>query len=401
MRARFAGKTVVLGITGSIAAYKACEIASRLVELGATVIPALTKSARELVCPLALEAITGNRAVTEMFAPLQTPEIEHIAVARRADLFLIAPATANIIAKAAQGIADDWLSTTLLATRAPLLFAPAMNTQMWLHPATQGNVALLKERGAAFVGPGIGRLACGDEGPGRLTEIPHILEAAAVALSRDKDLAGRRVLITSGANREPIDPVRFIGNASSGRMGRALALEALCRGAQVCVVAGPSDIALPNAAEIVPAETAAAMHEAVMGRLAGSDIVIGAAAVADYRAAEPQSAKIKRSGPMIVKLVPNPDIIAEAACRRRPGQVIAGFAAETENVPENAAAKLAAKGLDLILANRVGGNNGAIGADASDAWLLRAGHAPVSLGRVSKSELARILLDAAADILAG
>ena len=400
MRARFAGKTVVLGITGSIAAYKACEIASRLVELGAKVIPALTKSARELVCPLALEAITGNRAVTEMFAPLQTPEIEHIAVARRADVFLIAPATANIIAKAAQGIADDWLSTTLLATRAPLLFAPAMNTQMWLHPATQGNVALLKERGAAFVGPGTGRLACGDEGPGRLTEIPHILEAAAVALTRDKDLAGRRVLITSGANREPIDPVRFIGNASSGRMGRALALEALCRGAQVCVVAGPSEVAPPAAAEVVHAETAAAMHDAVMARLDACDIVIGAAAVADYRVAAPQPVKIKRSGPMTVELIPNPDIIAEAARRRRAGQVVAGFAAETENVPENAAAKLAAKGLDLILANRVGGADCAIGAEAREAWLIRADQDVTPLGRVSKSDIARRLLDAAAALLA-
>ena len=401
MRARFTGKTVVLGITGSIAAYKACEIASRLVELGASVIPAMTRSARELVGPATLEAITGNRVLLEMFESLQNPEIEHIAVARRADLFLIAPATANILAKAAHGIADDWLSTTLLATRAPLLFAPAMNMLMYAHPATQANIALLAARGAAFVGPGSGRLACGDEGPGRLADIRHILEAAAVVITREKDLAGRRVLITSGANQEPIDPVRFIGNASSGRMGRALALEALCRGAQVCMITGPSDVAPPNAAEVVSVHTAAEMHDAVMERVDQSDILIGAAAVADYRVAAVEQAKIKRTGPLTLKLVPNADIIAEAARRRHPGQVIAGFAAETENVPENAAAKLASKGLDLILANRVGGAECAIGAEDSEAWLVRAGQAPETLGRMSKSDIARRLLDAAAGMLRG
>jgi phosphopantothenoylcysteine decarboxylase/phosphopantothenate--cysteine ligase len=399
MRARFTGKTVVLGVTGSIAAYKACEIASRLVELGASVIPVLTSSARELVGPASLEAITGNRAILGMFEPLQNPEIEHIAVARRADLFLIAPATANILAKAAHGLADDWLSTTLLATRAPLLFAPAMNTMMYQHPATQANIALLAARGACFVGPGTGRLACGDEGPGRLADIPHILEAAAMALTRDKDLAGRRVLITSGANQEPIDPVRFIGNASSGRMGRALALEALCRGARVCVVAGPSDVVPPEAAERVSVRTAAEMHDAVMQRFDGCDIFFAVAAVADYRAAAVNQAKIKRTGPMTLELLPNADIVAEAARRRRSGQVVAGFAAETDNVPGNAAAKLAAKGLDMILANRVGGADCAIGAEDSEAWLLRANQPPETLGRASKSDIARRLVDAAAEML--
>lgn len=401
MRARFTGKTVVLGITGSIAAYKACEIASRLVELGAKVIPTMTRSARELVGPASLEAITGNRVILEMFEPLPNPEIEHIAVARRADLFLIAPATANILAKAAHGIADDWLSTTLLATRAPILFAPAMNTMMYLHPATQANIALLKERGAAFVGPGEGRLACGEEGPGRLIETPCILEAAAMALYRDKDLAGRRVLISSGANQEPIDPVRFIGNASTGRMGRALALEALCRGAQVCVIAGPSEVAPPCAAEVVHVRTAAEMRDAVMARVADCDMFFSAAAVADYRVAAVEQAKMKRTGPVTLELIPNADIVAEAARNRRAGQVVAGFAAETENVPENAAQKLAGKGLDLILANRVGGADGAIGAEDSEAWLIRAKHPPEALGRASKSEIARRLVDAAAGLLGG
>jgi phosphopantothenoylcysteine decarboxylase/phosphopantothenate--cysteine ligase len=399
MRERFTGKTVVLGITGSIAAYKACEIASRLVELGAVVIPAMTRSAREMVGPASLEAITGNRVLLEMFEPLPKPEIEHIAVARRADLFLIAPATANILAKAAHGLADDWLSTTLLATRAPLLFAPAMNTQMYLHPATQANIALLKERGASFVGPGEGRLACGEEGPGRLIETACILEAAAMAVTREKDLAGRRVLITSGANHEPIDPVRFIGNASSGRMGRALALEALCRGAQVCVISGPADVAPPAAAEVIKIKTAAEMRDAVMACFADCDIFFSAAAVADYRVTAQGQSKIKRVGPMTLELTPNADIVAQAAATKRPGQVVVGFAAETENVPENAAEKLVEKGLDLILANRVGGADCAIGADDSEAWLITANHPIQSLGRLSKSDIAHRLTDAAAALL--
>ncbi|MCC6144569.1 MAG: bifunctional phosphopantothenoylcysteine decarboxylase/phosphopantothenate--cysteine ligase CoaBC, partial [Candidatus Hydrogenedentes bacterium] len=223
----FQDKEIVLGVTGSIAAYKACDVASRLVEAGARVRAVLTRSAREFVGPASFEGITGQRVITEMFEPLQNPEIEHISLARRADLFLIAPATANLLAKAAHGMADDWLSTTLLATRAPILFAPAMNTDMYMHPATQGNIALLKQRGCHFVGPGEGMLACRTVGPGRLIDTPAILEAAGPLLCKTKNLQGKRVLITSGANHEPIDPVRFLGNSSSGRMGRALAFEAL------------------------------------------------------------------------------------------------------------------------------------------------------------------------------
>jgi len=270
---------------------------------------------------------------------------------------------------------------------------------MYQHPATQANIALLKQRGAAFVGPGEGRLACGEEGPGRLIDTPCILEAAAMALTREKDLAGRSVLISSGANHEPIDPVRYIGNASSGRMGHALALEALCRGAQVCVIAGPSDVAPPCAAEVVKVRTAAEMHDAVMERLGGCHIFFSAAAVADYRVAEAAQAKMKRTGPVTLELLPNADIVAEAARRKTLGQVVAGFAAETENVAENGAKKLADKGLDLILANRVGGEDGAIGADDCEAWILRKNYPVEALGRVSKSEIARRLLDAAAGIL--
>ncbi|MBN2308036.1 MAG: bifunctional phosphopantothenoylcysteine decarboxylase/phosphopantothenate--cysteine ligase CoaBC, partial [Candidatus Hydrogenedentes bacterium] len=213
-------KEVVLGVTGSIAAYKACELASRLVEWGARVTPALTRSAREFVGRTTFEALTGRRVITEMFEPLAAPEIEHIAVANRADLFLIAPASANILAKAAHGIADDWLSTTLLATRAPILFAPAMNTNMYTHPATQANIATLQSRGCHFVGPAEGRLACGGQGPGRMIEPQIVLEAALPLLSGCRDLAGKRVVLTSGRTHEPVDPVRFLGNRSSGKMGR-------------------------------------------------------------------------------------------------------------------------------------------------------------------------------------
>lgn len=397
MRRRFSGRTVLLGVTGSIAAYKACEIASRLVELGAGVIPALTRSARELVGPATLEAVTGRRAVLEMFERPVPPEIEHIAVARRADLFLIAPATANILAKAAHGIADDWLSTTLLATRAPVLFAPAMNTDMWAHPATQDNVALLKGRGALFAGPGSGRLACGTEGVGRLVETPAILEAAAMALTLEKDLAGITVLMTSGANHEPLDPVRYLGNRSTGRMGHAIALAALCRGARVVVVAGPSEVPPPHAAEVVRVETAMEMHDAVMARLDAADVFIAAAAVADYRPETRHSAKMKRGpGPVTFSLVPNPDIAAAAGGKRRAGQVLAGFAAETDEVPERGRAKLHAKGLDLVVANRVGGAGCAIGSDESEAWLVDSEGGAAVLGRLEKDALADTLLDAVA-----
>ena len=232
-------REVVLGVTGSIAAYKACEIASRLVELGVRVTPVLTRSALELVGAASFEAITGRRAITNLFEPFQNPEIEHIAVATRAHLFLIAPATANILAKAAHGIADDWLSTTLLATRAPILFAPAMNSNMYTHPATQANIETLRARGGHFVGPESGRLACGSVGIGRMIDPAIVIEAAIPLLSANKDLAGKHVLITSGGTREPVDPVRYIGNRSSGKMGRAVALEALARGAEVTVVTGP------------------------------------------------------------------------------------------------------------------------------------------------------------------
>lgn len=394
MRRAFAGREIVLGVTGSIAAYKACELASRLKEHGAIVRAALSRAALSFVGPASFEGITGQPAITEMFDPLQNPEIEHIAVARRAGLFLIAPATANVIAKAAHGIADDWLTTTLLATRAPILFAPAMNTQMYLHPATQANIALLKERGCHFVGPGAGQLACGEVGPGRLIETAPILESAAVLLRGDTSLAGKHVLLTSGANHEPLDPVRFIGNRSSGKMGHALALEALCRGARVTVVTGPAEVLPPHGASVVQVQTAREMLSAVEEYFSSADIFVAAAAVADYRVDMPRTEKHKRSGDVqSVTLVPNPDIAAEMGRRKRKGQIMVGFAAETNDHVAHAQDKLKRKNLDLIVANQVGVADSGFGTDTNRAWLIARGQAEEALELMGKDELAGRILD--------
>ncbi len=376
-------REVVLGVTGSIAAYKACEIASLLVKRGVRVTPVLTESAQELVGAASFEGITGNPAITGMFAPDTNREIEHIAVATRADLFLVAPATANILAKAAHGIADDWLSTTLLATRAPILFAPAMNTNMYGHPAVQGNIGALRGRGCHFIGPDSGVLACKTVGVGRMAE-PAVVVHAAMGLltSRTQDLAGKSVLITSGANHEPIDPVRFIGNRSSGKMGHAIALEALERGARVVVVTGPAEVDPPAGCEIVRVQTAIEMCDAVLERAPQADIVIGAAAVADYRAGNPLSQKRKRDGEgLTLALVENPDIIARVGAAKTNGQIVVGFAAETHDLLQNAAAKLRKKNLDLIVANEVNTPESGFGTETVKAAFLD------SSGRIDEQPL--------------
>jgi len=387
-------KEVVLGVTGSIAAYKACDIASRLTEWGARVTPVLTRAATELVGPATFEAITGNRAITALFEPLQNPEVEHIAVATRADLFLIAPATANVLAKAAHGIADDWLSTTLLATRAPILFAPAMNTNMYHHPATQANIETLQARGCHFVGPAEGRLACGTTGLGRMSDPAIVLEAALPLLSKEKGLAGQRVLITSGPTHEPIDPVRYIGNRSSGKMGRVLAFEALIRGAHVTVVTGPAETPMPYGVEVIAVQTAAEMADAVLARAPDADVVIGAAAVADYRVENAATDKHKRDGaPLTLALAENADIIAQVGAAKRDGQTIIAFAAETQDLIENARAKLEKKHVDLIVANQVCAADSGFGADALHAALITPDAPPEDLGLVAKDELAQRIFD--------
>lgn len=400
MSGPLAQKEIVLAVTGSIAAYKACDIASRLVEAGAIVTPVLTEAAQAFVGAASLEGITGRPVVTDLFSSNTNPAIEHIAVARRANLFLIAPATANTLAKAAQGLADDWLGASLLATQAPVLFAPAMNTQMWLHPATQANVTTLRERGCHFVGPGEGMLACRTVGPGRLADTPAILEAVEIALSQDKPLRGKRVLITSGGNHEPIDPVRFIGNRSTGKMGRALAMAALARGAQVTVVSGPAETSLPCEVSVVSVQTAQEMLDAVAQRLDDFDIFIGAAAVADYRVESPATVKHKRGAEVFsLSLTPNPDIAAFVGAQRREGQVTAGFAAETHDLLEHGAEKLTRKGLDFIVANEVNVPDSGFGAETSRAWLLSRDAEPETLGLSAKRAVADRLLDACSRLL--
>ena len=395
MRRIFSNREIVLGVTGSIAAYKACELASQLTTYGARVTCALTDSAQELVGAATFEALTGRRVITRMFEPLQNPEIEHIAAAKRADLFLIAPATANILAKAAHGMADDWLSTTLLATRAPVLYAPAMNGNMFAHPATQANIARLNERGGNFfVGPEPGRMACGDEGLGRMADPQKILEAALPLVSERRDLAHRHVLLTSGGNREPIDPVRFIGNRSSGKMGRALAVEALARGATVTAVCGPSEVPMPYGVSVIPVETAAQMAEAVHAHAGEADIVIGAAAVADYRVERIAGDKIKKTGDTLsLKLVENQDIIGEVARSRRPEQIVVGFAAETRHHAEYAEAKLRKKQLDMIVAVEVNTPESGFGLESLRVSFIASTGRSVDWSLVSKHEVAARIFD--------
>jgi phosphopantothenoylcysteine decarboxylase / phosphopantothenate---cysteine ligase len=387
-------KTIVLGVTGSIAAYKACEIASTLTKMGHNVIPVLTDSAQNMVGAATFEGLTGNRAIVEMFHPVQNGEMDHISVAEQADLFLIAPATANVLAKSAHGIADDWLTTALLVTPAPVLYAPAMNTHMYAHAAVQENIQTLTARGCAFVGPGSGVLACKSVGPGRMSEPEEVVEAALSILNGSDALAGKHILITSGANHEPIDPVRYIGNRSSGKMGRAIADEALRRGARVTVVTGPADVDPPAGAEVVQVATAQEMFQAVMDRVVGKDIVIGAAAVADYRVNDPSTVKQKRNGGGLdLTLVENPDIIAHVGQQKTNGQLIVGFAAETHDLIENAQAKLARKNLDLIVANQVGTEESGFGTETVHARFLSSNGETEEHPLLRKTELASKLFD--------
>lgn len=394
-------KQVVLGVTGSIAAYKACEIASLLVRDGIDVQAVLTNSASALVGAASFEGITGNRVITAMFDPIQNAEIDHIAVAKRADLFLVAPATANMIAKTAQGIADDWLSTALLVTQAPILFAPAMNTNMYDHAATQENLETLRRRGCHFVGPNSGTLACKTVGVGRMSEPPEIVGEAKRLLHKTDELSGKRVLITTGGCQESIDPVRYIGNHSSGKMGHAIALEALQRGAKVTVVAGPAEVSPPGNAEVIPVKSALEMHDAVMARVAEADVVIGAAAVADYRVASPLTEKHKRSGEdLSLQLVENPDIMAELGATTKNGKILVGFAAETENVIANATRKVAKKNLNLIVANEVGKPDSGFGTETIKASFIDASGKVDDLPLMAKRALAEKLLDRIVALLA-
>ena len=348
-------KCVVLGVTGGIACYKSCELVSRLVKAGVDVYVIMTEHATKLVQPLTFQTLSKHPVAVDTFQPVNAFEVEHIALAQRADLFLIAPATANILAKMAHGIADDMLSTTVLATKAPILVAPAMNTGMWENPATQENIRTLQKRGVQLCGPEGGRLACGDSGMGRMSEPAAIAEAALALLNQQETMRGLKVLVTAGPTREPIDPVRYITNRSSGKMGYALAEAALQMGAEVTLVSGPVTLTPPSGARVLPVETTEDLLTVMQAEAPAQDIIIQAAAPADYRPREVADQKIKKQAgePFTLVMAETPDVAKAVGKARRADQFIAGFAAETEKLTEHAAEKLERKNLDMIIANDV------------------------------------------------
>jgi len=387
---------VALGVSGGIAAYKAAEIVRLLQDRGIRVQVIMTHAAQEFVRPLTFAALSGEKVITEMFTagagqPNIDSAVEHIAVAQSIDALLVAPATADVLAKFAQGIANDFLSTLYLATTAPVVVAPAMNVNMWNHPATQANLEVLKKRGVKIVEPGTGYLACGMTGPGRLAENEAIVAATLEALGASQELAGETVLITAGPTREKIDPVRYLTNRSSGRMGYALAEAALRRGARVLLVSGPTALTPPAAAEVTRVETAEEMRQAVLDLLSHATIVIKTAAVADYRPKSAASQKIKRTGPMTLELEPTADILGEVA-RQKKSQIIVGFAAETQNALENARKKLAAKSLDAIVVNDVSREGVGFDSDRNAVTIITQ-HEVVEVPETSKWEVAQRVLD--------
>jgi phosphopantothenoylcysteine decarboxylase / phosphopantothenate---cysteine ligase len=387
----FKDKTIVLGVTGSIAAYKAADIASKLIQAGADVEVVMTDSAQKFITPLTFRSLTNRQPVTSMWEPAGELSVTHVSLARKADVFLIAPATANTIAKLACGLADDILCCTIIATRAPVIIAPAMNSDMYDNPATQANILTLQSRGFIFVGPESGYLACGTEGRGRLAAVDQILAVVGSVLNKKRDLAGKTIVVTTGGTREPLDPVRFIGNRSSGKMGHAMAAAARDRGAMVRLI---STVDLPETAgmEVTKVQTAAEMLAAVKSSVKGADGLIMAAAVADFKPSAVASEKIKKaSASLDLKLEPTTDILAEVK-----GKFIRiGFAAETSELIDNAERKLGAKNLDIIVANDVTAPGCGFGSDTNKVTLIfRDGHME-DLPLMSKREVADAILDKA------
>ncbi|HZV81083.1 MAG TPA: bifunctional phosphopantothenoylcysteine decarboxylase/phosphopantothenate--cysteine ligase CoaBC [Geobacteraceae bacterium] len=387
------GKTIVLGVSGGIAAYKAVELLRLLVKAGAEVHVVMTRGATEFVTPLTFQTLSGNPVHTELFNLITEQEIGHISLADRADLFIIAPATANVIAKIANGIADDLLTTTVMATKAPVLIAPAMNVNMYENPLYRENEEKLRRHGYLFVDPVSGYLACGWEGKGKMQEPALILEAAVAAVSA-QDLAGVTVMVTAGPTREEVDPVRFVSNHSSGKMGYALARAAWRRGARVLLVSGPTALAPPFGAELIPVESAREMREKVLERAGLCDVIIKAAAVADYRPRERAGDKLKKTGEeMVIELVKNPDILRELGGAKLPGQLLVGFAAETADLEANATVKLREKNLDMIVANDVSAPGAGFGVDTNIVRLLYRDGTKEDLPLLAKDEVASAILD--------
>ena len=387
---------VVLGVTGGIAVYKACELLRLLQKRGIDVFVVMTRNACRFVAPLTFETLSGHPVAVDTFDRPQTWEVEHIALAKRADLFLIAPATANIMGKMACGIADDMLSTTVMATRAPVLVAPAMNTGMWENAAVQQNVETLRARGVEIVAPVSGHLACGDSGAGKLEDVEVIAERACELLFAKKDMEGLRVMVTAGPSREALDPVRYISNRSSGKMGYAIAQAAQKRGAEVTLLSGPVAIEAPQGVKLVPFTTTQELLDRASELAREQDLLIQAAAPADYRAKEVAPQKIKKQGgePMTFTLVENPDVAATLGKAKRSGQVFVGFAAETNDVLAHAKDKLARKNLDMIVANDVTRPGAGFDVDTNIVTLITK-DGQEALPMMSKAEVAQRILDRA------
>ena len=386
------GKEIILGVTGGIAVYKAVELLRLLVKGGGDVHVIMTRAATEFVTPLTFQTLSGNPVHLELFNLISEQEIGHISLAERADLFIVAPATANCIGKLACGIADDLLTTTIMATKAPVLIAPAMNVNMYQNPIYRENEERLKSHGYLFVPPACGMLACGYEGEGKLQAPEVILEEAVAALT-PKRLAGERILVTAGPTLEEIDPVRFISNHSSGKMGYAIARQARLRGAQVTLVTGPTALTPPHGVDVIRVQSAKEMREAVQGCLEQTDVVIKAAAVADYRPKARFGDKVKKTqASLAIELEKNPDILAELGAIKG-GRLLVGFAAETQDLLENATAKLNAKNLDLVVANDVSQEGAGFNVDTNIAKLLYRDGRVEALPKMGKEELAVEILE--------
>ncbi len=397
-------RRILVAVSGGIAAYKVPELVREFVRAGHAVRCVLTPEAERFVSPLVLQTLTGAPARSQLFDLSEEGEIDHISLADWAELLVVAPATAHLLARFAHGLADDLVSTIALATRVPLLVAPAMNVNMWNHPATRENVAVLRERGVAFVGPDAGELACGWEGEGRMS-LPADIAAAAARCLVPQDLAGLRLLVTAGGTREPVDAVRYLGNRSSGRMGFAIAAEAARRGGEVVLVAAPSAQQTPAGVRRIDVETALEMRDAVLLELPKADVVIKAAAVADFRAAVVSERKIKKEdlgegASLTLELVRNPDILAEI-CRQKGNRVIVGFAAESHDVLASARRKLERKGCDLIVANDVSGSESGFEVDTNTVSFVWPGGRAESLPPLPKHEVATRLLDRVRALLGG
>lgn len=390
---------IALGVTGGIAAYKAAEIVRQLQDRGVKVQVIMTRAAQEFVRPLTFAALSGEKVITGMFdseagGPNVDSAIEHIAVAQSIDALVVAPATADMLAKFAHGQADDFLSTLYLATKAPVIVAPAMNVNMWEHEATQRNLETLRARNVKIVEPASGYLACGMVGAGRLADPEQIVDAVLEALGATADMKSERVLITAGPTYEPIDPVRFLGNRSSGKMGYAIAEAAIRRGAKVILVSGPTALKPPAVEQFVSVETAQEMHDAVKLHAAEASTIVMTAAIADYQAAEPADQKIKRKGPMTLQLQPTADILAELGANKLPGQVLIGFAAETENVLANARKKLETKKADAIVVNDVSQKQIGFSSDRNAGQIITSDDV-IEIAEMPKFEMAQRILDVA------